>query len=58
MVLFEEIGSENRYIDGDDDSGRDYNARIRAHLTRGRRYVLRVRLYYTWEVGDTALMVW
>jgi hypothetical protein len=58
MVLFEEIGGEPRYYDGDDDSGTGLNARIEARLFRGRRYVLRLRLYYAEARGRTALMMW
>jgi hypothetical protein len=58
LVLFEEINGELRYLAGDDDSGEDRNALIRIKLFAGRRYVARVRLYYTWESGASALMYW
>ena len=58
MVLFEDVGGELRYVAGDDDSGQDRNSLIRAKLFQGRRYVLRVRLYYTWASGQTAVMYW
>ncbi len=58
MVLFENINGELRYITGDDDSGHDTNARIRVKLFKDRRYVLRLRLYYSARSGDTAIMLW
>lgn len=58
MVLFEEVDGQLRYLDGDDDSGTGLNARIQARLRRGRRYVLRIRLYLNYAGGDTAVMMW
>lgn len=58
VVLFEDDGGELRYLTGDDDSGEDRNAYIRRKLIKGRRYVLRVRLYYADRSGETAVMYW
>jgi hypothetical protein len=58
MVLFENVGGQQRYVTGDDDSGQDRNSLFRAKLFQGRQYVLRVRLYYAWESGQTAVMYW
>ncbi|ESQ13890.1 MAG TPA: hypothetical protein DDY14_03920 [Chromatiaceae bacterium] len=58
MVLFEEIRGENVYYDGDDDSGTSFNAKITARLVRERSYVLRIRLYYSEQKGEGALMMW
>jgi hypothetical protein len=58
MVLFEEIGGENVYYDGDDDSGTRFNARISARLVRARKYVLRIRLYFAEQAGEGAVMLW
>ncbi len=58
MVLFEEEGGELKYRSGDDDSGKDYNARIRMRLFKGHRYVIRLRLYFKHHTGNTAVMVW
>lgn len=58
MVLFEEVNGEMRYVDGDDDSGTNQNARITARLREGRSYVLRIRLYLNYASGDTAVMIW
>jgi hypothetical protein len=58
MVLFEEYDDELKYVKGDDDSGTNRNARITRRLYAGRRYVLRVRLYYNWGSADTAVMLW
>jgi hypothetical protein len=58
IVLFEEVDGELRYLAGDDDSGRDRNALLRLQLFRGRHYVLRIRLYHSWESNETAVMYW
>lgn len=58
LVLFEEDQGELRYRSADDDSGRDYNARIRYRLVKGRRYVVRARLYYQHLEGQFAVMMW
>ncbi|MEV4343223.1 M12 family metallopeptidase [Actinoplanes sp. NPDC049596] len=58
LVLFEEVDGELRYLAGDDDSGEDRNALITVKLFSGRRYVVRVRLYYSWASGESAVMHW
>lgn len=58
MVLFEEVSGELRYLKGDDDSGEDRNASFRVRLREGRKYVLRIRLYYATIAGETAVMMW
>ena len=57
-MLFEDVDGELRYVAGDDDSGEDRNALVRVKLFRGRTYVVRLRLYSSWESGDTAVMYW
>jgi hypothetical protein len=58
IVLFEELGGEPRYVAGDDDSGEEFNANLNVRLQRGHRYFLRVRLYYSFRSGETAVMIW
>ncbi|NEQ34684.1 MAG: hypothetical protein F6K04_27625, partial [Leptolyngbya sp. SIO4C5] len=58
MVLFEERDGELRFLAGDDDSGTDLNAQFTVRLTKGHKYVLRIRLYYNFSTGDTAVMMW
>jgi len=58
MVLFQEENGELRYRTGDDDSGVDRNAAIRVKLFKGKKYVLRIRLYYAERTGETAVMMW
>ncbi len=58
MVLFEDDDGKMRYITGDDDSGEDTNAYIKVKLFSGRRYILRLRLYYVGQSGETAVMLW
>lgn len=57
-VLFEDVNGELRYKTADDDSGDDRNAHIRVKLFKGRKYVLRVRLYYADRSEETAVMMW
>ena len=58
MVLFEMRDGAQEYIDGDDDSGLDYNAKITTRLHRGRKYVVRTRLYFARAQGSGAIMVY
>ena len=58
MVLFEEDSGDFRYVKGDDDSGFDRNASFRVRLIRGHKYQLRIRLYFSFSSGDTAVMMW
>jgi hypothetical protein len=58
IVLFEEIDGQPRYVKSDDDSGAERNAQISAQLISGRRYVLKVRLYWPGVTGQTAVMCW
>jgi hypothetical protein len=58
LVVFEEVDGELRYLNGDDDSGEDRNAVVKVKLFAGRRYVVRVRLNYAWESGQSAVMYW
>jgi Astacin (Peptidase family M12A) len=58
MVLFEDDHGELRYLKGADDSGTDTNASLSWRLFKGRRYVLKVRLYWAGDSGETAVMYW
>lgn len=58
MVLFEEDNGDFRYVKGDDDSGFNRNASFRVRLIKGHKYQLRVRLYYAFSSGNTAVMMW
>lgn len=58
MVLFEDDGSEPRYLTADDDSGTENNAKIEYRLLSGRTYFVRVRLFYDNGTGETAVMIW
>ena len=58
MVLFEEQNGDLKYIDGDDDSGTDLNSKIKVRLYQGKRYILRIRLYFNSVAGETSVMVW
>jgi hypothetical protein len=56
LTLFEEIAKQPRYLAADDDSGQDRNASITYKLFAGRRYHVRLRLYYPGQSGTTSLM--
>ncbi|MEL6587466.1 MAG: matrixin family metalloprotease [Pseudomonadota bacterium] len=58
MVLFEDVDGAPVYVKGDDDSGWNRNAQFSVRLHKGRSYELRVRLYYNWAEGETAVMMW
>ena len=58
MALFEREGAEDRFLAGNDDSGQDLNSSLRVKLMKGRRYTLRLRLYWSDETGNTAVMMW
>jgi hypothetical protein len=59
MVLFtRDPDGRDRYLTADDDSGQDRNAHIRRRLLAGRTYVVRLRLYYAADVGETSFMWW
>ncbi|CAH2213850.1 M12 family metallopeptidase [Tepidibacter aestuarii] len=58
IILLEKNDNGELYIAGDDDSGEDYNASMNLKLYRGKKYILRVRLYYRQRAGETAVMYW
>ena len=58
MVLFEDDNGEMLYVTGDDDSGSALNASFRVRLYKGRKYILRIRLYFNFSSGDAAVMMW
>jgi len=58
IVLFEEDPAQPHYMGGDDDSGSNRNAMLRLRLVDGRKYRLKVRLYYKLASGQPSVMVW
>ncbi|MEU7057428.1 M12 family metallopeptidase [Streptomyces sp. NPDC046197] len=58
VVVFEERDGEPRFLSGQDDGGTRHNATLAVRLVKGRRYMVRVRLYSTWGSGETAVMCW
>jgi len=46
------------YLTADDDTGEDRNAYIRRRLQGGRTYLIRIRLYYASDSGETGVMWW
>ncbi len=58
MVLFEMREGAPEYMDGDDDSGLNYNAKIISRLQRNREYIIRTRLYFSMAQGSGAIMLY
>jgi hypothetical protein len=58
MVLFEKSSTGEKYLEGDDDSGENYNSKIVRKLEAGKEYIIRIRLYYKNRQGSGAVMVW
>ena len=58
MVLFEIRDGVQEYMEGDDDSGYEYNAKIRARLHKGREYIVRTRLYFAESQGHGSIMIY
>ena len=53
-----ETNGQETYLTADDDSGEERNAYIRRRLHAGRVYVVKVRLYYAADAGETGIMWW
>ncbi|MEH6626512.1 MAG: matrixin family metalloprotease [Motiliproteus sp.] len=58
MVLFEDNQGTLEHMAADDDSGWGHNARLEVRLVKDRQYVLRIRLYFSEESGEFAVMMW
>ncbi|MBE8989338.1 hypothetical protein IQ275_19595 [Nostoc sp. LEGE 12450] len=58
LILFEDQNGDLKYVDGQDDSGTELNAKVNVRLYQGRRYVLRIRLYSNFAASETAVMLW
>ncbi len=57
MVLLEKTGNEEIYMSGDDDSGTENNSKIYLRLIKGRKYIIRIRLYYAEAEGAGSVMI-
>lgn len=57
MVLFEKTAEDEIQIAGDDDSGKEENAKIRRKLIKGREYIIRIRLFYRNKSGETLFVI-
>jgi hypothetical protein len=57
MVLNEQKGKELIYLAADDNSGTDNNALITKRLSKGKTYIIKVKVYYKKPNAKTALMV-
>jgi hypothetical protein len=57
LTFFEEIDGQARFLAADDDSGEDRNAQIQYKCFAGRKYHVRLRLYYPGQTGVTTLLI-
>lgn len=58
LTLFEDVGDGARqFLAGDDDSGHDTNAKVDLRMIKGRRYFVRMRLFFSWDEGNMAIMI-
>jgi len=57
MVLFEERNKKRKQLEANDDSAEDFNSHISRKLTKGKRYIISIRLYSEWE-GSSTVKVW
>lgn len=57
LTVFEETDNGPRFLMGDDDGGQQQNASLELKLTKGRKYIIRTRLYFNDSDGEFGLMV-
>ena len=57
MVLFEDKNGKRIQLAANDDSAKNYNSHISWELTKGKRYVLSIRLYHEWAEGNSTVKV-
>jgi len=53
LVIFDEDGE---FVAGDDDSGQDTNAQINVSLAKGKRYTIRLRMFWSGDVGEVTIL--
>jgi hypothetical protein len=58
VALYEGTGASTTPLAEDDDSGEARNAYFKVPLTAGKKYLVRIRLYFAEAQGETAIMVW
>jgi DNA-directed RNA polymerase subunit RPC12/RpoP len=60
IMVLHEIKDDGRRVqlDADDDGGEDFNAHIHHDLTKGNKYILSIKVYFTMIPGDNTLKVW
>ena len=56
LTVFED-GQTERFLAGDDDSGEDFNSKITLRLAKGTDYLIRLRLFFSWDNGPSAIMI-
>jgi len=58
MVLFEQEPKRLRYLTADDDSGTKDNAHIKTKLSKGKTYILRVRVMHVDKGSKSSVLLW
>jgi len=53
LVLFD---ADGEFVAGDDDSGQDTNALIKVSLTKGKRYTIRLRMFWSDAGGQVTIL--
>ena len=56
LTVFED-GETERFLAGDDDSGEELNSKITLRLAKGQTYLIRLRLFFSWDGGPSAIMI-
>ena len=57
MPSVEPDGNLQRFLAGDDDSGQEFNSKITLRLAKGTDYLIRLRLFFSWDDGPSAIMI-
>lgn len=57
LTVHEDLDSEERFVAGDDDSGQEFNSKITVRLAKGQTYNVRLRLFFSWDNGPSAIMI-
>ena len=57
LTVFESGEGNERFLAGDDDSGEEFNSKVTVRLARGTTYLVRLRLFFSWDNGPSAIMI-
>lgn len=57
LVVTENAGGRQKYVAGDDNSGTDNNALVNVKLSKGKTYIIKVKVYYKKKNEKAALVI-